>query len=325
MTNTTTSRTPTDYLSMPDDPDTDRSRSNRPPPDKPVSHTILAAGGVVWRMTRSGIRIAVIHRPHRNDWSLPKGKLMAREPTIVAAHREVVEETGLDIAVQHRLGQARYRIGASNKTVTYWAMRHTGGSFVPNAEADLLRWVSPDQAAELLTFDGDCSIVDLFTARPVPDSAMLLARHAKAGKRSSWKKDDRLRPIDKLGRAQADAIARIGALFGPKRVLAAPLVRCEQTIAPLAGALKLTVRTAPAFSDARFERHPNRTVDALSAMSRSHRVTAVASQGVVIPGLLDYLSPRQASHDSRKGSIWAVFFADGQLVATDYYERPGSA
>ena len=100
----------------------------------------------------------------------------------------------------------------------------------------------------------------------MPDSAVLLVRHAKAGKRSSWKKDDRLRPIDKLGRAQADAIGRVGALFAPKRVLAAPLVRCEQTIAPLAGGMKLTVRAAPAFSDARFERHPHRTVDALSSM-----------------------------------------------------------
>ena len=287
--------------------------------------TVAAAGGVVWRMTRSGPRIAVIHRPHRNDWSLPKGKLMVREPTIVAAHREVVEETGLEVAVQHRLGQVRYRVGSSMKTVTYWAMRHTAGSFVPNAEADLLRWVAPEQAKELLTFEADSTIVDLFTEGRIPDSAVLLVRHAKAGKRSSWKKDDRLRPIDALGQAQAAAIGRVGELFAPKRILAAPLVRCEQTIAPLALGLELSVRTATAFSDARFERHPHRAVDALSSMSRSRRVTAVSSQGVVIPGLLDYLCPPRARHDSRKGSIWAVFFADGQLVATDYYERPGSA
>ena len=290
-----------------------------------MSNTIAAAGGVVWRMTRSGVRVAVIHRPHRRDWSLPKGKLLDRESTLVAAHREVVEETGLQVAVQHRLGQSRYRIGSSTKTVTYWAMHHLGGTFVPNAEADLLRWVSPDKAVELLTFAGDRTVVDMFTARPAPDSAILLVRHAKAGKRSSWKKDDRLRPLDSHGRVQAEAVGQIGALFAPRRALAAPLVRCEQTIAPLAGALKLTVRAAPRFSDAQFERHPNRTVEALNAMSRSHRVTAVASQGVVVPGLVDYLCPQRARHDSRKGSLWALFFADGQLVATDYYERPGWA
>jgi 8-oxo-(d)GTP phosphatase len=292
-----------------------------------MATVIAAAGGVVWRMSRSGLRIAVIHRPRRDDWSLPKGKLLVHagrtEPTIVAAHREVVEETGLDVAVQHRVGRAHYRLGSAKKTVTYWAMRHVGGSFVPNAEADLLRWVTPEKAQDLLTFPVDHSIVDQFTARPVADAAVLLVRHGKAGKRSTWKKDDRLRPLDAHGRRQAEAIARVGTLFGPGRVGAAPLVRCEQTVSPLARALKLKVTSTPRFADAQFERHPERTVDALAALSRSG-VSAVASQGVTIPGLLDYLCPQRSQHDSRKGSIWAIFFHEGRMMASDYYERPGS-
>jgi phosphohistidine phosphatase SixA/8-oxo-dGTP pyrophosphatase MutT (NUDIX family) len=292
-----------------------------------MPNVIAAAGGVVWRMSRSGVRIAVIHRPRRDDWSLPKGKLLVQagrtEPTIVAAHREVVEETGLDVAVQHRVGRVHYRIGSANKTVTYWAMRHLGGSFVPNAEADLMRWVTPENALALLSFPADRGVVDQFTAHPIADAAVLLVRHGKAGKRSTWKKDDRLRPLDAHGRRQADAIARVGALFVPRRVGAAPLERCEQTVGPLARSLKLKVTSAPRFADAQFERRPERTVDALAALSRSG-VSAVASQGVTIPALLDYLCPQRSGHDSRKGSIWAVFFRDGQMIATDYYERPGS-
>jgi 8-oxo-dGTP pyrophosphatase MutT (NUDIX family)/phosphohistidine phosphatase SixA len=290
-----------------------------------MSNVIAAAGGVVWRMSRSGVRIAVIHRPHRDDWSLPKGKLLPREPMVAAAHREVVEETGLDVAVQYELGRTRYRLGASIKTVRYWSMRHCGGSFVANAEADLLRWVSPENALRLLTFIGDHAIVGMFTERPVVDSTVLLVRHGKAGKRSTWKKDDRLRPLDALGRRQATAIAELGPLFGPRRILSAPLVRCQQTIAPLADATGLEVGAAPTFSDAHFERHPQRTVDALEALSRARRVSVIASQGVVIPGLLDYLCPKAANHDSRKGSVWAVSFADGRFVSADYYQRPGSA
>jgi hypothetical protein len=45
---------------------------------------------------------------------------------------------------------------------------------------------------------------------------------------------------------------------------------------------------------------------------------------VTIPALLDYLCPQRAEHDSRKGSMWAVFLHDGQLIAADYYQRPGS-
>lgn len=289
-----------------------------------MSTAITAAGGVVWRTSRSGLRIAVIHRPRRDDWSLPKGKLLDQEPTIVAARREVVEETGLDVAVQHRIGRTRYRVGSASKSVTYWAMRHQEGSFVPNAEADLLRWVTPQDALTMLTFAADRGVVDRFAAAPVADAAILLVRHGKAGKRSTWKKDDRLRPIDAHGRRQAAAIARVGALFAPRRVAAAPLVRCEQTVAPLARDVAVKLTSAPRFSDAQFERHPERTVDALAAWSRVG-VTAVASQGVAIPGLLDYLCPERAGHNSRKGSIWAVFFHDGRMIASDYYERPGSS
>jgi 8-oxo-dGTP pyrophosphatase MutT (NUDIX family) len=56
-----------------------------------VSDEIRAAGGVV---VRDG-RIAVVHRPKYDDWSLPKGKLDAGESWEEAALREVEEETGL--------------------------------------------------------------------------------------------------------------------------------------------------------------------------------------------------------------------------------------
>ena len=289
-----------------------------------MSNVITAAGGVVWRASRTGdLRVAVIHRPRRDDWSLPKGKLLASEPSIVGACREVREETGLDVAVQHRIGRSRYRVGSATKTVTYWAMRHVGGSFKANHEADLLRWLAPEQAVDLLTFPADRTIVEQFVARPVPDATVLLVRHAKAGKRGTWKKDDRLRPIDAHGRRQAAAIARVAALFGPRRLYAAPLVRCEQTVAPLAHDLGLKVRAAPRFADHDFERRPQRSVETLDALTRAG-ITVVASQGVVIPGLLDYLCPRAATRASRKGSIWALFFSDGRLITADYYERPGS-
>ena len=53
---------------------------------------VKAAGGVV---RRDG-RIAVVHRPRYDDWSLPKGKLDPGETWEEAALREVREETGLE-------------------------------------------------------------------------------------------------------------------------------------------------------------------------------------------------------------------------------------
>ncbi len=41
-------------------------------------------------MLRDG-RVAVVHRPHRQDWTLPKGKLEPGEDDLAAAVREVCE------------------------------------------------------------------------------------------------------------------------------------------------------------------------------------------------------------------------------------------
>ena len=285
--------------------------------------TIAAAGGVVWQNSaRSGLHVAVIHRPHRKDWSLPKGKLRSGERPLLAGYREVIEETGLDVMPQHNVGRIRYRVAAAPKTVSYWAMRHMGGQFVANDDADQLRWLTPEKAREILTFQGDRAIVSRFAGRPQPDSAVLLVRHAKAGKRSSWKKDDRLRPIDRFGQKQAQAVADMGALFVPRRILSAAPLRCEQTVLPLADRLGLTVQAAPEYSDADFERHPKHAFESLQALSRRAGVSVISSQGGTIPGLLDRFGPAGVAHDSRKGSMWALFFAAGELVCGDYYERP---
>src|SRR3954463_6244214 len=102
---------------------------------------VLAAGGVV---VRDDGRIAVIHRPKYDDWSLPKGKLDAGESFEDAALREVEEETGLECTLGRALGETRYRDNKDRpKVVRYWAMEpSTGGEFEPNDEVDELRWVS---------------------------------------------------------------------------------------------------------------------------------------------------------------------------------------
>ncbi len=66
---------------------------------------ILAAGGVVFD---SRGRIAVIHRPAYDDWSLPKGKLDKGESEMQAAVREVQEETNCVAAPQRFLGTVYY-------------------------------------------------------------------------------------------------------------------------------------------------------------------------------------------------------------------------
>jgi 8-oxo-dGTP diphosphatase len=116
-----------------------------------------AAGGIVCRPGRGAVsEVAIIHRPSRNDWSLPKGKLDAGEPAWAAALREVEEETGLRCEIVRPAGRAEYtdRQG-QRRIVAYWIMRPTGGDFRANDEVDALRWLTVDEALGLLTYDSD--------------------------------------------------------------------------------------------------------------------------------------------------------------------------
>jgi len=122
---------------------------------------VRAAGGVVCRPGPGGqVEIAVIHRPSQDDWTLPKGKLEARETAERAAVREVEEETGLQVRILRPLGRTAYvdRRGR-DKVVRYWVMWAEGGRFAPNPEVDQLRWLTVEEAGELLTYSADRALL----------------------------------------------------------------------------------------------------------------------------------------------------------------------
>jgi 8-oxo-dGTP diphosphatase len=122
---------------------------------------VRAAGGV---MVRDG-RVALVHRPKYDDWSLPKGKLEPGESFEDAALREVREETGMQCALREELEPVQYTDPKGRpKTVRYWRMEPVEGEFVPNDEVDELRWLAPEDATGCLTYDHDHDLV-LMAAR----------------------------------------------------------------------------------------------------------------------------------------------------------------
>jgi phosphohistidine phosphatase SixA len=68
--------------------------------------------------------------------------------------------------------------------------------------------------------------------------SVILLRHGSAGDRASWDGDDRLRPLDGMGRLRASALSRAVAVT---RVVSSPYVRCVETVEPLAAELGLQV------------------------------------------------------------------------------------
>ena len=122
---------------------------------------VRAAGGAV---VCNG-RIAAVHRPKYDDWSLPKGKLEPGESWEEAALREVREETGLRSRLGPELGSVHYTDPKGRpKTVRYWLMEPIDGDFQPSDEVDALRWLTPAEANAVLTHANDRAIAARATA-----------------------------------------------------------------------------------------------------------------------------------------------------------------
>jgi 8-oxo-dGTP pyrophosphatase MutT (NUDIX family) len=117
---------------------------------------VRAAGGVVVRRDSDRWSVVLVHRPRYDDWTFPKGKQMPGESDEETALREVQEETGLRCELDEPIGEITYRDRFGRpKVVRYWRMRPIEGRFEPTNEVDELRWVSPDEALRMLTYERD--------------------------------------------------------------------------------------------------------------------------------------------------------------------------
>lgn len=287
-----------------------------------MSRHVQAAGGVLWRRASGEIRVAVVHRPRYDDWSLPKGKLDKGEHGVLAAVREVCEETGYSGVVGRTLGESHYRVldGGRDvpKTVRWWAMRATGGQFAPGPEVDELVWLDVAAARRRVNADRDNGPLAAFAQHPPETTTVLLVRHGSASRKQEWSGPDLERPLDDRGWAQAQALAEVLPAYGPGRVLSAPALRCRQTVEPLAEELALPVEIDIDLAEQSYEALPGRL-----CVLADDAVTAVAcSQGGAIPHGLAALAADSGlvleTTSAKKGSVWALSFYAGRLVDADY-------
>lgn len=97
-------------------------------------------------------RLAVVHRPRYDDWSLPKGKVDPGELLPETAVREVREETGFSVDRGAFAGRYQYDVAAGPKSVFVWHMRAVGDVSAPDDEVDALAWLPVDAALDRLTY-----------------------------------------------------------------------------------------------------------------------------------------------------------------------------
>jgi 8-oxo-(d)GTP phosphatase len=125
----------------------------------PADNIVRAAGAVLV----DGERLALVHRPRYDDWTLPKGKHQPGEDDTAAALREVLEETGFYGRIERDLGVVRYTVEKHGavlpKVVRYYVMRVANGTFERSDEVDELRWVTREEAGQLLTYERDREVL----------------------------------------------------------------------------------------------------------------------------------------------------------------------
>ncbi|WP_433799422.1 NUDIX hydrolase [Actinomycetospora sp. CA-084318] len=310
------------------------------PDDEVVPAAVHAAGAVLWRPAAgdgASVEVAVVHRPHHGDWSLPKGKVDPGESRARTAVREIAEETGFAAVLGRHVATVRYPVGADRKVVDYWDARAGSGSFTPNGETDELRWLAPADARPLLSYDSDRGVLDDFTAAPFPLRTLLLVRHAKAGKRGSHADDD-ARPLDDEGREQARRLADLLAAHGVERLHAVGRTRCVQTLEPASHRLGVGIVIEDALADEAVAAAPQRARARLLELAGEEGVAAVCAQGYGIPTLVRDLAAgpdadlgprpevrsnrRLSDPPSRKGSAWVLSFDGRTLVGADYVRDP---
>jgi 8-oxo-dGTP diphosphatase len=148
-----------------------------------------------------------------------------------------------------------------------------------------------------------------------------VVRHAKAGSRSHWSGDDRLRPLTKKGQNQAEALVEILEPFPISAIFSSPFLRCIQTVQPLAKAYKLPLKQAPALGEGKGLK------GAMEIMGDPKLKRSVLStHGDIMFELVEELVKRKIVKAGEggfdKGAMWVVEVKDGSFVGARYIPAP---
>ena len=119
----------------------------------------------MYRRIAGEVAVLLVETPG-GQWGLPKGTPGGDEKLEEAAVREVVEETGLQVDREGKIGTIEYWFVRAeegqrvHKYVHFWLMRPTGGSIADHdAEHISVRWFSLERGIERATHENTKTIL----------------------------------------------------------------------------------------------------------------------------------------------------------------------
>lgn len=287
----------------------------------PQRTDVVAAGAVVFR---PGREVLLVHRPRYDDWSFPKGKLDPGELAVVAAVREVAEETGVHIRLGPPLAGQRYPIaGGRAKRVHYWVGWPVGeddvSGYLVNDEIDDVCWLPYDEAMGRVSYERDRAT--LAEAKPLRKKtlAVVVLRHAKARSRKGWtKRPDRERPLISLGHDQAQRLVALLAVYDATRIVSSATARCADTVRPYADATGWKLEELDGLTEqAATDESIREVVEELLA---GPACAVLCTHRPVLPAVWDALGVPDTSLDP--AGLLVVHHRKGRVVATELHSRP---
>ena len=130
----------------------------------------ISAGGVAFRQQDSQPEIAIVSVKPKLRWQLPKGIVDEGESPQEAALREVREEAGLETDLIKLIETIEYwyrsvKYGKPvryHKFVHFYLLEYKGGDVSNHDyEVEEARWVSFDEALEMLDFKSEKDVVKM--------------------------------------------------------------------------------------------------------------------------------------------------------------------
>jgi 8-oxo-dGTP diphosphatase len=127
--------------------------------DSPPRNPVLAVAAVIWNDRREVLLIRRTKEPRKGQWSLPGGKVEFGESIEDAARREVLEETGLEVALLGLAGVAETILDASvgaadvHFVLIDYSARVVSGEAKAASDAADATWFSQDAIRELPLWD----------------------------------------------------------------------------------------------------------------------------------------------------------------------------